>query len=226
MRRARLLAILGVLAVASAQTPASQQPAVPDEKGPVIRITVTLVQIDAVVSDGSGRHVTDPKAEDFEIRQDGRQQKITHFSYIPTGAPPALRPAAPADPAATPPPVQPEGAAEDAETPGTAALRIFRPGTSLIYALQIFNAKLDSTGRPQIETYMRVFRDGKRIYASRPEPVPAVQQDLRRLLTAGRLGLSPAILPGDYVLQVLVTDKLADPQRRTASQWIDFELAK
>src|SRR5580693_1972563 len=49
---------------------------------PVIRVTVDLVQVDAVVTDSQGRHVTGLKAEDFEILEDGKPQKITHFSYV------------------------------------------------------------------------------------------------------------------------------------------------
>ncbi|HXB70771.1 MAG TPA: VWA domain-containing protein [Candidatus Acidoferrales bacterium] len=49
---------------------------------PVIRVTVDLVQVDAVVTNAQGRHVADLKPEDFEILQDGKPQKITHFSDV------------------------------------------------------------------------------------------------------------------------------------------------
>jgi hypothetical protein len=52
-------------------------------QGPVIRVTVDLVQVDAVVTDSQGRHVTGLKPEDFQILEDGKPQKITHFSYVP-----------------------------------------------------------------------------------------------------------------------------------------------
>jgi VWFA-related protein len=59
-----------------------------------IRITVNLVQVDAVVTDAKGKQVTDLQASDFEILQDGKPQRITHFSYISTVAPkPAAAPA-------------------------------------------------------------------------------------------------------------------------------------
>jgi VWFA-related protein len=61
-----------------------------------IHITVNLVQVDAVVTDAKGKQVTDLEAKDFEILQDGKAQKITHFSYVSTVAP---KPA-------TPPPTQ------------------------------------------------------------------------------------------------------------------------
>ncbi len=48
----------------------------------VIRVTVNLVQTDAVVTDSNGRHIEGLKPEDFEIFEDGVQQPITHFSYV------------------------------------------------------------------------------------------------------------------------------------------------
>ena len=54
----------------------------PDQSEPVIRISVNLVQLDAVVTDGKGRQVTDLRPEDFEVLQDGKPQAITNLSYI------------------------------------------------------------------------------------------------------------------------------------------------
>jgi VWFA-related protein len=48
----------------------------------VIRINVNLVQVDAVVTDSAGKAVTDLKAEDFEIFQDGQPQRLTHFEFV------------------------------------------------------------------------------------------------------------------------------------------------
>jgi VWFA-related protein len=60
---------------------------------PIIRVTVDLVQVDAVVTDSTGRHVPDLNPQDFQVFEDGKPQKITHFSYvsgtpIPGGAAP------------------------------------------------------------------------------------------------------------------------------------------
>jgi VWFA-related protein len=49
---------------------------------PVLRITVNLVQVDAVVTDSSGHQVTNLSAADFEVLEDGRPQKITACSYV------------------------------------------------------------------------------------------------------------------------------------------------
>lgn len=48
----------------------------------VIRLGVTLVQVDVVVVDGKNQQITDLKPEDFEILEDGQPQRISNFSYI------------------------------------------------------------------------------------------------------------------------------------------------
>ena len=80
--------ILSLFAPLSGQTPApapaaQQQQQDEDE---VVRITTNLVQVDAVVTDKSGRQVTDLRPEEFEILEDDRPQAITNFSYVSTDA--------------------------------------------------------------------------------------------------------------------------------------------
>lgn len=55
---------------------------------PPIRVSVTLVQVDAVVLDGEGRQVTNLTKDDFEVFDDGKQRAISHFHYERVGAPP------------------------------------------------------------------------------------------------------------------------------------------
>jgi VWFA-related protein len=59
---------------------------------PALRITVNLVQIDAVVTDQHGHHVADLTKDDFRILQDGKSQAITHFSYVRGAVPSAPAP--------------------------------------------------------------------------------------------------------------------------------------
>ena len=75
---------------------------------------------------------------------------------------------------------------------------------------------------------MRMFRDGKLIFTGKVQPVDVNgQTDLARVAAGGALRLGTDMSPGDYVLQIVVTDLLAkDSKRRTATQWIDFEIAK
>jgi len=99
---APLLALTLVGASPQAPSDPPQQPA-----AAVVRVSLSLVQVDAVVTDKAGRHITDLLAADFQIYEDGRLQEITHCSYVAlprrvaTPAPPAAPPGAP------PPPPQP-----------------------------------------------------------------------------------------------------------------------
>jgi VWFA-related protein len=72
---------------------------------PVFRAGVSLVQLDAVVTDRRGRHVTTLGPSDFEVWQDGRRQMITAVVYmrsdeplfVADDAPPASVPLRPRD---------------------------------------------------------------------------------------------------------------------------------
>jgi VWFA-related protein len=63
-----------------------QQPAAPGRDSPrpeaVFTVTSTLVQVDAVVTDSKGNHITDLTPQDFQVFEDGKLQKLTHFSYV------------------------------------------------------------------------------------------------------------------------------------------------
>ncbi len=52
------------------------------EKGFTVRVAVEEVRFDAVVVDKKGRQITDLTAGDFEVYQDGKQQKVTSCIYI------------------------------------------------------------------------------------------------------------------------------------------------
>src|SRR5688500_8017881 len=47
----------------------------------VVRISTNLVQVDVVVTK-DGKPITDLKAADFEILEDGRRQPITNFAFL------------------------------------------------------------------------------------------------------------------------------------------------
>jgi VWFA-related protein len=108
------------------------------------------------------------------------------------------------------------------------AVRRFRQGSQVDYAYYIYNAKLDkASARPQLRTQVRLFRDGQSIFEGRLAQFdPTGQTDMNRLQAAGRLNLGTDLAPGEYVLQVVVTDALAGPKHAVASQWIEFEIVK
>jgi VWFA-related protein len=159
------------------------------------------------------------------------------FKRLTSGSP-AAGPSLPA--AATPQviPVAPAGAQNsgtqntDAGVEGdpqsTAAVRHFHIGMGLQYGYVIYNAQLDrASGRPQLTTQVRLFRDGKLVFTGRENPV-AFQNpaDMKRLIAGGAIQLGTDLIPGDYVLQIVVNDALADEKHRTATQWMDFEMIK
>src|SRR5581483_9820679 len=69
-----------------AQSPAAQAAQSPNP--PVLKVTTRLVLVDVVVTDGSGRPVTDLKHADFEVKENGKPQKIVAFAFQPPPPPP------------------------------------------------------------------------------------------------------------------------------------------
>ncbi len=116
---------------------------------------------------------------------------------------------------------------KETDPEGNAAVRRFRKGELVDYFYNIYNATLDkATGRPRLQTQMRIFRDQTEVYAGKPEEFdPGQQTDLSNLQSATRIRLN-GLQPGEYVLQVVVTDALAPEKRRTVTQWIDFEVIR
>ena len=60
----------------------------PGQDEDAVKITTTLVQLDVLVVDKDGRQVTDLKPEEFELKQDGKMQKISKFGYLPLSVSP------------------------------------------------------------------------------------------------------------------------------------------
>jgi VWFA-related protein len=87
--------------------PAQTSPAQKPEDVDVVRITTNLVQVDAVVTDKNGKVVTDLKPEEVQIFEDGRQQKVTHFSYYVAESASAEKPTKPVTVDKNAPPVPP-----------------------------------------------------------------------------------------------------------------------
>lgn len=83
MRRSALLGCAFALLLA-AFPQAGQRPAPPVHPAdqPVFRLSVSLAQLDAVVTDRQGRHVTTLGPDDFEVYQDGRPQRVVAVSYV------------------------------------------------------------------------------------------------------------------------------------------------
>jgi hypothetical protein len=117
-----------------------------------------------------------------------------------------------------------EGQFTDKDPNVTPAVRIFNPETSLVYGYEIFNARTDRNKKPQLEVQTRLFRDGQPFREGESTaPGSGAQGGSQPLVGLGRVQLN-MVPPGDYVLQVVVMDKLAPEKYRIAAQSMDFEV--
>ena len=115
--------------------------------------------------------------------------------------------------------------AAESEILSSPAVRRFRKGMQVSYAFLVLNAQHESMGSPQIQTQAILYRDGQVVFKGALRLLDSAGQDPNEMLSTGSLNLGKDLVPGEYVLQVVVIDKLAKDQRhRTATQWIDFEV--
>jgi hypothetical protein len=119
----------------------------------------------------------------------------------------------------------PQGPAPGEDVTNGASRRSFRRGTLLVYGYEILNAKTGASQHPELEVQTRVFHDGAQVLADKRMLATAgAASDLKRLGARGRMPLGPDMPPGEYVLQVIVTDKLAKSKFNTVTQSMDFEI--
>jgi VWFA-related protein len=108
----------------------------------------------------------------------------------------------------------------------SAAVRYFRLGETMRYSFVIYNAHLDpATGQPQLQTQVRVFRDGQPVFTGKVQRFTLSNPpDIGRLSADSAIQLGADMSPGEYVLQVIVSDLLAGDKYAQASQWVDFKI--
>jgi hypothetical protein len=115
-----------------------------------------------------------------------------------------------------------QGPSPRADITGGAARRSFRRGSALTYAYDIFNAKMGSAG-PELEVQTRMFRDGEQVTTGKSMLASdAKTPDPLRLRASGSIALGREMAPGEYVLQVVVIDKLVKSKFNLVSQSMDF----
>ncbi len=78
VRHAAVLVAVVAAATASTTTPSAQQQSQPR---PVFRSRLNVVSVDVIVRDKSGAVVRGLTAADFEVREDGRPQEVSSFSF-------------------------------------------------------------------------------------------------------------------------------------------------
>jgi VWFA-related protein len=118
--------------------------------------------------------------------------------------------------------------ASESDPEASPAVRRFKQMMRLEYGLLVYNAGLDkATGKPQLTTQIRLFRDGQQVFPGDELPFnPTGQTDMGRLVVAGALELGTDLPPGEYIFQIIVSDALADKKYRVATRWMDFEIIK
>jgi VWFA-related protein len=105
--------------------------------------------------------------------------------------------------------------------------RQFRKATVVNYGFTVFNPKSGSVEGGNVEWQMRLFRDGKVIFEGKPRTaMSAVDAKARSTNIAGSLMLGGEMLPGDYVIQITVTDKLRKAKQNSVSQFVQFEIVE
>jgi VWFA-related protein len=123
-------------------------------------------------------------------------------------------------------PAQDPSPGEDAT--GGAARRIFRRGAALFYAYDVMNAMLNKSGasqHPELEVQTRLFHGGVQVRTDKATLDSAgAASDPQRVRVDGRMTLGGDLTPGEYALQVIVTDKLAKGKFSTVTQSMDFEI--
>ncbi|HEY3042136.1 MAG TPA: VWA domain-containing protein [Pyrinomonadaceae bacterium] len=123
---------------------------------------------------------------------------------------------------------EPKAEANPSNPLNSVATRKFKQGHILQYSFVVYNARLDkATAQPQLRTQLRLLRDGQPVFTGKETAVSlGSQPDLKRIAAGGAVQLGNELVSGEYVLQIIVTDPLADEKHRVATQWIDFEVVK
>lgn len=103
-------------------------------------------------------------------------------------------------------------------------LRQFAPNTVLRYGYEVYNAKLDDSSRPHLETQIRILQNNRTVVEGNPAKFDASSQaDPKHIRISGAVMLKDTLESGDYVLQVTVNDIAG---KRKAVQLFPFEIVK
>jgi VWFA-related protein len=119
-----------------------------------------------------------------------------------------------------------ESAPRETRVEAGPAMRRLRPGDDLNYSFVVFNARVGkAAAAPRLLMKLRLFRNGKPVYTGDDAELRLKPQtDWQRITVAGSLRLSQNALPGEYLIQLQITDTLTKEKHGTAVQWADFEI--
>ncbi len=116
-------------------------------------------------------------------------------------------------------------AAKPAEALDTSGLlkqqahRVFKPGTRLSYAYEIYNAEAP------VQAAATIWRGQERVFTAPADTLVPPTTNADRFAAAGGLKLGPSLPPGDYVLQIATrTPEAKTKKKGVAVQSVDFEV--
>jgi len=100
------------------------------------------------------------------------------------------------------------------------AHRVFKPGTRLSYAYEIYNA-----AEAPVEASATVWRGQERVFTAPAAKLVPPSTNADRFAAAGGIKLGPSLPPGDYVLQIATrTPEAKSKKKGVAVQSVDFEV--
>jgi VWFA-related protein len=107
------------------------------------------------------------------------------------------------------------------------ALRTYKPGETFEYMMFVYNAVIPRSKTPVLQFQATIFKDGL-IYSQDPfEDISLDSMDKQgRIPIVKRLVFSNNTEDGDYILQLVVTDKSIPKRPRNAVRGIDFKIRK
>lgn len=125
-------------------------------------------------------------------------------------------------------PAESQEGVEQGNAEASPAVRHFARGMFMDFVYVIYNAHVDkSNNQPRVTTQVRLFRGSTLVFNGKENPYNSVgQTDFKRLIAGGEIQLGTDLVPGEYALQIVVNDMLADQKHRTTTQWMDFEIVK
>jgi hypothetical protein len=119
------------------------------------------------------------------------------------------------------------GTTNDVTAPTNSAVRVFTADQPVPYRFTMFNPKTANGNLAEVETQVKVFHEGREVWASSPMVTKAAPgATSRELIAASTLHLTDSFEPGEYYLQVVARDMLAGKKAAPSTQWISFDLAR
>jgi len=116
------------------------------------------------------------------------------------------------------------GQSEQPDPLYSTAARTFHRGTVLQYGVEVLNIKPNAKKPVDLVIQTRVFQDRKLVFQSQETAIDLTSLSSGSILNNGAIELGENLLPGDYVLQMIVTDRSAAKKKNIATQYVQFEV--